>query len=76
MIFIRGNIEVTIIHDDKSIMTPSFKRSPTKEKEDPIVSTDATYPFFMASRLIDCTIRVEESSYFLVGLLDYEVFEL
>jgi len=45
-----------------------------KDKEEQVVSTDATYPFFLASRLIECTIRVKEPSYFLVGQLDYEIF--
>lgn len=67
---------LTSFRDERSALAPQLKRIPTKDKEDPLVSTDATYPFFLASRLIECTIRVKEPSYFLVGQLDYEVFEL
>ena len=75
MIFIRGNIEVTTARDEKSIMSsPLFKKM--SKESDPLISTESAAPFYFISKLTETTVRVKEPSIFLVGSLDYEVFEL
>ena len=57
MIFIRGNIEVTTVRDEKSILSTLIKKS--SSETDYIVSTETAPPFYFASRFVDNTIKIK-----------------
>lgn len=74
MIFVRGNIEVILGREDKSVVSPNrVKRQLTKEDQ---TVENLNYPFYFVSRLVECSVKIKEPSLFLIGQVDYEMFEL
>lgn len=76
MIFIRGNAE-TSYKDERSVPqgSNSYKKL-SRDKDMGSSFTETCSPFYFVSRLKEGTLRIKEPSIFLVGELDYEVFEL
>ncbi|CAM5999246.1 unnamed protein product [Sphagnum balticum] len=71
MIFIRGNVEVV-----SSLESENKSKVVSKERESKYdIKSEAATPFHFISKLEDCVVKIKEPSYFLVGEIDYDMFD-
>lgn len=65
LIFVRGYVEITLKEEGSALDRPSLNSN----------NSEFASPFTFISRLDEVVVKVKEPSYFLVGELDYELFD-
>lgn len=73
MIFIRGNVEV--FNKDEGSAVKSKKSKEGERHSLNSNSSEIATPFSFISRIDEVIIKIREPSYFLIGELDYSMFD-